>query len=84
VTTIKGALFPSKYDTGPMAKGFVEIDGVRHQLAVWKNTSKTGEEYWGVTQDKPNPNKRQDGDNDNRREARADDQGGFFNDDPPF
>jgi len=57
---IRGCLFPN--ERGPSLKGFIEIDGVRHNIVCWDRTSKKdGRPFFGVSADDPkdSPQRRQ-------------------------
>ena len=49
---IKGAFFENIKDSGPAFTGFVEIDGVKTQMALWPKTSAAGQNYLQVSEDK--------------------------------
>jgi hypothetical protein len=49
---IKGAFFETEGDTGPAFTGFVEIDGVKTNIALWPKTSAKGQNYLQVSEDK--------------------------------
>ena len=49
---INGCLFPN--DRGPSHKGFIEIDGVRHQIVCWpRESKKDGKPFLGISADAP-------------------------------
>jgi len=49
---VKGAFFENMKPTGPAFTGFVEIDGVRTEIALWPKTSQKGTNYFQVSEDK--------------------------------
>lgn len=49
---VKGAFFENIRDTGPAFTGFIEIDGVKTQIALWPKTSAKGQNYLQVAEDK--------------------------------
>jgi hypothetical protein len=49
---VSGAFFENKKDTGPAFSGFVEIDGVRTNITLWPKTSKAGQNYLQISEDK--------------------------------
>lgn len=49
---VKGAFFENVKDTGPAFTGFVEIDGVKTNIALWPKTSANGNNYLQVSEDK--------------------------------
>lgn len=49
---VSGAFFENKKDTGPAFSGFVEIDGVKTNITLWPKTSKAGQNYLQVSEDK--------------------------------
>jgi hypothetical protein len=49
---VKGAFFENVKDTGPAFTGFVEIDGVKTQIALWPKTSAKGQNYLQVAEEK--------------------------------
>lgn len=72
MTEINGCFFPN--DRGPKYKGFIEIDGVRHQLTLWDRTSKKdGKPFLGVSKDEP-----RDGQRPQRQTQRRDDRDAPF------
>jgi len=48
---VKGAFF-EKGGKGPAYTGFVEIDGVKTLISLWSKTSKAGQPYLQVSEDK--------------------------------
>lgn len=52
---IKGAFFENLKGGGPAFTGFVEIDGVKTQIALWPKTSQAGQRYLQVSEDKKKP-----------------------------
>jgi hypothetical protein len=52
---VKGAFFENLKDTGPAFTGFVEIDGVKTQIALWPKTSAKGQNYLQVAEEKKRP-----------------------------
>lgn len=50
---VKGAFFENDKQ-GPAFTGFVEIDGVRTNIALWPKTSQKGVNYFQVSEDKKN------------------------------
>jgi hypothetical protein len=55
---IKGAFFENVSDTGPAFTGFVEIDGVKTQIALWPKTSAKGQNYLQVAEDRKRQSER--------------------------
>ena len=49
---VKGAFFENEKPNGPAFTGFVEIDGVRTEIALWPKTSAKGQNYFQVSEDK--------------------------------
>jgi len=49
---VRGAFFENMKPTGPAFTGFVEIDGVRTEIALWPKTSQKGTNYFQVSEDK--------------------------------
>lgn len=49
---ISGALFENKKDKGPAFTGTIEIDGVKHAIALWPKTSAAGNNYLQCSEDK--------------------------------
>ena len=52
---VKGAFFENMKPTGPAFTGFVEIDNVRTEIALWPKTSQKGVNYFQVSEDKKKP-----------------------------
>jgi hypothetical protein len=49
---VKGAFFENDKQTGPAFTGFIEIDGVRTEIALWPKTARSGVNYFQVSEDK--------------------------------
>lgn len=52
---ISGALFENQKDRGPAFTGIIEIDGVKHSIALWPKTSAKGMNYLQCSEDKKKP-----------------------------
>ena len=52
---VKGAFFENDKASGPRYTGFVEIDGVRTNIALWPKVSAKGDDYLQVSEKKPMP-----------------------------
>jgi hypothetical protein len=49
---ISGALFAKTSPNGPVYSGIIEIDGVKHNIALWEKTSAKGNQYLQISEDK--------------------------------
>ena len=49
---VTGALFERDNPNGPALSGFIEIEGVKTYIAIWPRTSKAGQGYYGIDEDK--------------------------------
>lgn len=49
---ISGALFAKTAQNGPVYAGTIEIDGVKHAIAIWEKTSAAGNQYLQISEDK--------------------------------
>jgi hypothetical protein len=49
---VGGAIFKSTKSAGPEFTGFVEIDGVKTNIALWPKRSAKGQDYWQVGENK--------------------------------
>lgn len=58
---VSGSLFPSTSVNGPLMKGFIEIDGAKFQIVIWENTSKAGNQYYTIKEDKSPPKQQSTG-----------------------
>lgn len=49
---VKGAMFANTKERGPAFSGFVEIDGVKTNIALWPKRSAAGADYLQVSENK--------------------------------
>ena len=50
---VSGAMFKNTRGAGPEYTGFVEIDGVKTNIALWPKRSAKGDDYLQVGENKP-------------------------------
>ena len=49
---ISGAIFPREIPNGPAFGGTIEIEGVKYNISLWEKTSKAGNSYLQISEDK--------------------------------
>jgi len=49
---ISGAIFPKEIPNGPAFGGIIEIEGVKYNISLWEKTSKAGNSYLQISEDK--------------------------------
>jgi len=53
---ISGAIFPKEIPNGPAFGGTIEIEGIKYNISLWEKTSKAGNGYLQISEDKRGPN----------------------------